>query len=103
MNWGPIVQSSHIYILLSKPSKRQKCAQKMGNKMNYLLFIFSLNNYEPTIFKGFNFSLKGDGGKGHSRKLIWRQTISLEDIVVEKAAGWGMLITEQFKKDNMGF
>lgn len=63
MNWGPTVQSSHIYILLSKPSKWQKCAQKMGNKMNYLLFIFSLNNYEPTIFKGFNFSLKGEGVK----------------------------------------
>jgi len=29
--------------------------------------------------------------------------MSLEDIVVEKAAGWGTLITEQFKKDNMGF
>ena len=68
MNWGPIVQSSHIYILLSKPSKWQKCAQKMGNKMNYLLFIFSLNNYEPTIFKGFNFSLKGDGGKRSFQK-----------------------------------
>ena len=42
MNWGPNVQSSYIYILLPKPSKLQKCAPKMDNKMNYpIIYLLS--------------------------------------------------------------
>lgn len=52
--------------------------------------------------------LKGER-KGHSRKLIGSQNVSLEDTVVEKAAGWGLMVkcmlimTKNFKNYIDGF